>query len=371
MNKITQTDIARELRISRSTVTRVLHNDPSVKNETRRRVVDYLNRIGFYNQTHFSQEKILFCYDVVNPIVSDMTKQLREKLFFRNISFVSIDCRKDRRTFLREAETAAGLVFFGPFEEEYFNLAREVNPDLYIIHALSGGRRYANISIEPDDTVSGRLAAEYLYNMGHRDIMMLCLQKNGSSLTRAKSFIAEFMFRFPNCTVDPLFIQGPDPRWEEKFLAAMKRRKSFPTVVNCFGCCLQEGILQTFRKLKLAVPGDISFLSHDNPQDFGTKVSLVCDALVFDLREITRLVEYFIACRPLVADGSRLTISPEIRVEPHGTVAKLIRKTAGRHAAGMNFPADWTSQIIMEPNLVSTVTNTNNPNEKRINGGKK
>ena len=336
MNKITQTDIARELRISRSTVTRVLRNDPAVKSETRRRVVAYLNRIGFYNQTHFSQEKILFCYDAENKVVAEMTASLQEKLFFRNVAFVTVDCRKDRRTFLQEAETAAGLVFFGPFEETYFSLAREANPDLYIIHALSGGRRCANISIEPDDTTSGRLAAEYLYEMGHRDIMMLCLRNNGSSLARAKSFLAEFMFRFPNCTVDPLFIQSPDPRWEEKFLAAMKRRKSYPTAVTCFGCCLQEGILQTFRKLDLEVPRDISILSHDNPDDFGAKVSLVCDALVFDLREIMRLVEYFIVCRPLVADGSRLTISPEIRVKPHGTVAKIIRKADHSVAIRMN-----------------------------------
>ena len=191
--------------------------------------------------------------------------------------------------------------------------------------------------------------AEYLYDMGHRDIMMVCLRNNGSSMARAKSFLAEFMFNFPNCTVDPLFIQTPDPRWEEKFLTAMKRRKSYPTAVTCFGCCLQEGILQTFRKLDLEVPRDISILSHDNPDDFGAKVSLVCDALVFDLREITRLVEYFIACRPLVADGSRLTVSPEIRVEPHGTVAKIIRRSAAPFPGGMNFPADAASKIIMKP----------------------
>jgi hypothetical protein len=90
---------------------------------------------------------------------------------------------------------------------------------------------------------------------------------------------------------------------------------------------MQEGILQTFRDLNLTVADDISILSHDNPQDFNANVSRICDALVFNLQEITRLVEYFIACRPLAADGSRLSISPEIRVEPHGTVAKLPLKS--------------------------------------------
>jgi hypothetical protein len=177
--------------------------------------------------------------------------------------------------------------------------------------------------------------------MGHRDIMMLSLRNNTSCLTRAKSFVSEFMFRFPNCTVEPILIQTPDPRWEEKFLAAMKRRKSFPTAVNCFGSCLQEGILLTLRKLGLAVPGDISFLSHDNPADFNAKVSRPCDAVVFDLQEITRLVEYFIACRPLAAGGSRLSISPEIRVEQHGTVAKIVRRTKkGCHADHAPVPVD-------------------------------
>jgi DNA-binding LacI/PurR family transcriptional regulator len=327
MNKITQADIARELQISRSTVTRVLRNNPSVKSSTRRRVVDYLNCIGYYNQTHFPQKKIIFCYEAKNSVVADMIKSLTGKLLFRKYNIVTLDCRKDKWAFMRELENAAILVFFSIFEEQYFTLAREVNPEIYIIHAFSGGMRCANISIEPDDTTSGRLAASYLYEMGHRDIMMICNKNNETSMQRTKSFLGEFMFRYPDCNVETLFIDGPDPQWEEKFLAALKQRKTLPSAVTCFSCSMQEGILQTFRDLNLIVADDISILSHDNPQDFNANVSRNCDALVFNLQEITRLVEYFIACRPLAADGSRLSISPEIRVEPHGTVAKLPQKS--------------------------------------------
>lgn len=325
MKKITLEDTARELGLSRSTIMRVLRNDTCVREATRQRVMEHLTRIGFYNRSHFSREKILLDSQQGAGPFLDIVRKLNETPFFRDIKFVQTDSSKNRASFLTEAADAAALVFFGATPAEYFAMAREANPDLYIIHALSSGMRCANVSIEPDDTASGRLAAEYLYEMGHRDIMMLCLRNNGSSMTRAKSFLAEFMFNFPNCTVDPLFIQNPDPRWEEKFLAAMKRRKSFPSVIACFGCALQEGILQSLDELHLAVPEDISILSHDNPADFHCPVSRPCDSLFFDLSEITRLVEYFIACRPLAKGGGKLCVSPEIRVERHGTV-KMIGK---------------------------------------------
>ena len=325
MKKITLEDTARELGLSRSTIMRVLRNDPCVREETRRRVTEYLTRAGFYNRSHYSREKILLDCRQDTPSIRNMIRDLEETPFFRNITFVWADCMNNRAAFLREVQDSAALVFFGATPRKYFLMAREANPDLFIIHALSGGMRCANVAIEPDDASSGRLAAEYLYEMGHRDIMAVCIRSNASCMTRAKSFVSEFTFQFPNGSVDPLLINEPDPQWEEKFLAAMKRRKTFPTAIACFGCTLQEGILQSLGKLRLSIPEDISILSHDNPEDFLCPVSRPCDSLVFDLSEITRLVGYFIACRPLAKGGGKLCVSPEIRVERHGTV-KMIGK---------------------------------------------
>ena len=42
--------------------------------------------------------------------------------------------------------------------------------------------------------------------------------------------------------------------------------------------------------------------------------------MVFELEDILHLVEYFIVCRPLAAGSNHLSISPELRIERHGTV---------------------------------------------------
>ena len=250
---MTHADIAAELGLSRSTVTRVLRNDSSVRRETRKRVVDHLNRIGYYNQTRVAKEKILFCYQEQAPILNDVVRQLKGKTAFRNTVFMIINCMKEKSVFLKEAESATILVFFGILKEDFFALARGANPDLYIIHALSGGVRKANISIEPDNTTSGRLAAEYMYEAGHRDLMMVSLANNPSSLVRAKSFVSEFLFRFPECRVEVHLIHGPDPLWEEKFFHALKRRQQMPSGIVCFGCSLQSGLLRQLDRLNLAI----------------------------------------------------------------------------------------------------------------------
>lgn len=324
MKKITHAEIAGELKLSRATVTRVLRNDRCVRKETRKRVLDHLNKIGYYNQKHFAQEKILFCYRGSQPsMIKGLVETLKKKPFFRDTVFAMEDLHQDRGAFLREAETASVLVFFGKRNEEDFILAREANPDLYIIHAMAGGMRCANVAIEPDNTTSGRLAAEYLYRKNHRDILMAALAGNPNSMQRVKSFAAEFMFRFASCRVEVHLIHGPDPLWEEKFFQILQRRKSPPSAIVCMGCSLQEGIIRQVKRVGLSVPEDVSILSHDNPEDFNTKVTHSCDAVVFDLREILRLVEYFLVCRPLAAEAAHLSVSPEIRLECHGTVKHL------------------------------------------------
>ena len=320
MKKITHADIAGELCLSRATITRVLRNDPCVRKETRKRVVDHLNRIGYYNQTHSAREKILFSYQRNPPMIRDLLENLKKKPFFRNTDFVSVNIEEDRSRFLKEVESASILVIFGIRSEKEFLLAREANPDLYIIHALSGGVRFANISIEPDNTTSGRLAAEYVYNMGHRTIMTLTLASNPSSLMRVKSFASEFLFRFPQCRITAMLVHGPDLHWEEKLLEELQKQKPFPTAIVCFGCSLQNGLLRQLKKLKKQVPEEVSILSHDNPSDFNAKVTRNCDAVVFELEDILHLVEYFIVCRPLAAGSNHLSISPELRIERHGTV---------------------------------------------------
>lgn len=320
MKKITHADIAGELNLSRATITRVLRNDPCVRKETRKRVVDHLNRIGYYNQTHCSREKILFSYHSKPPMIRDLLGKLKKKPFFRDTDFVSVNPVEDRSRFLKEVESASILVIFGIRPEKEFLLAREANPDLYIIHALSGGSRYADVSIEPDNTTSGRLAAEYIYNMGHREIMTLTLANNPSSLMRVKSFASEFLFRFPQCNITVFQVYGPDQLWEKKLLNELRKRRPFPTAIVCFGCDLQNGLLRQLKTLKKSVPEQVSILSHDNPANFNANVSRNCDAVVFDLEDILRLVEYFIVCRPLAVSSNRLSISPELRIAQHGTV---------------------------------------------------
>ena len=116
---MTHADIAAELGLSRSTVTRVLRNDSSVRRETRKRVVDHLNRIGYYNQTRVAKEKILFCYQEQAPILNDVVRQLKGKTAFRNTVFMIINCMKEKSVFLKEAESATILVFFGILKEDF------------------------------------------------------------------------------------------------------------------------------------------------------------------------------------------------------------------------------------------------------------
>ena len=60
INKVNFRELARELDISVMTLYRVLNNVPSVRPETRRRVIDALNRHGFYALRQTKRIRVIF-----------------------------------------------------------------------------------------------------------------------------------------------------------------------------------------------------------------------------------------------------------------------------------------------------------------------
>ena len=110
INKVNFRELARELDISVMTLYRVLNNVPSVRPETRRRVIDALNRHGFYALRQTKRIRVIFDFSE-NQYQQHYGMQLMQRLSSRDYSCVITDHRKNLSRFHDASEDIFILVF--------------------------------------------------------------------------------------------------------------------------------------------------------------------------------------------------------------------------------------------------------------------
>ncbi len=323
MKKITQEEAARQLGLSRSTIVRCLRNDPAVKQKTRQRVVRFLNSNGFSRQNLNMQNTILVGSRGENVFQSNLVRHLENCLRIRQMHLIQADIEKDPAHFMELARRADTVVFGSLYDPRIMQKALDVNPDLYSINVLSDGTRATNISIETDNHVGGELAAHYLMDMGHRDILIVTVQNAPALAARQKSFEIEFRHFCPDSRVDIFGINAPAPAWQDQLYDFLRNRETIPTAVFCTGHTLQDSTVDVLKKLGLQVPADVSILSHDRPEDFLTDIKYPCDHIYYEMSEIFQIMEYFVVNRPLLPTGSHWTVAPELYIRQEGTVRKI------------------------------------------------
>ena len=189
MAEITIKDIAKECGVGVSTVSRALNNHPDINPETRRKIMEVIERTGFIPNNSARNLKrtdakciAMLVKGITNPffskmieIIEDEAKRKRYALVLRHVEAqedeldVALELEKEKR--LR------GIVFLGGmFRHSQEKLDKLKVP--YIFCAISveafaqaGEAKFSNIAV--DDCLESRKMTEYLLDLGHRRIAFI------------------------------------------------------------------------------------------------------------------------------------------------------------------------------------------------------
>ena len=189
MAEITIKDIAKECGVGVSTVSRALNNHPDINPETRRKIMEVIERTGFIPNNSARNLKrtdakciAMLVKGITNPffskmieIIEDEAKRKRYALVLRHVEAqedeldVALELEKEKR--LR------GIVFLGGmFRHSQEKLDKLKVP--YIFCAISveafaqaGEAKFSNIAV--DDCLESRKMTEYLLGLGHREIALI------------------------------------------------------------------------------------------------------------------------------------------------------------------------------------------------------
>lgn len=290
MTRPTIKDIAEDCGVSLSTVSLVLNNNPRISEETKNRVMASVSRFGYEPNIHarglaskssravsvvVTQLQHVFADVYIGEIVSGIYDYLAEQRYkllldVANLRFIQTQEYMN----ILKSKRADGMFFIASslFDQYLKAFEKSDYPFMLINHYFPGSSLNY---ICADYVDSGRQAAQYLLELGHRKIGLI----TGTNVQTAEDFMHSFMDTCKAGGVTESGVIWADGRFSEEkgAQAASDLLAKHPdmTALMCGNDRMAIGALQYVQTKKLRVPDDISVMGVDDlPQASFTMPSL-------------------------------------------------------------------------------------------------
>jgi LacI family transcriptional regulator len=276
-SRITLLDIAADADVSRSTVSLVIRNVPSVAETTRKRVLRSIKKLGYvYHRGAASLRKQhshavgLIISDITNPFFAEIIVAIEERLgeagFVTLLGNTSENHSKEERLLRTMQEFPAdGILICPTLHGEPLrtpNLGEAFPVVAFARHVP--GLDYVGI----DNAQGALLAIEHLYRIGHRRIGFLGANPNLVAVDdRLKGY--QQAFSQLQLELDPLLVLSTDLNRRGGFdgVQELMKAKNPPSAVICFNDVVALGAMEGIQRLGRKPGVDVGVVGFNNIPD--------------------------------------------------------------------------------------------------------
>ena len=278
---VTLKDIADELNISTNAVSRALRNMPDISQETTSLVHQTAERLGYRKNIAASclktSKSMMFGIavpDICNPVFSYMYKGIEKICSQTNYSLMlgnSNENPKEENTMI-DNMIAHGVdgIFIVPGKQsvsQYSQLSKTNIP--YVVLQRKNFSSCASF-VQSDDYEGGYLAAKHLYELGHREFVLIFPDMSiSSSKDRYDGFVSYLSNQ--GLSADNIsFLECNGTRADGYAVTVDWLRqqhtinKLSATAIFCFSDYIAYGVYSALSEHGLSIPEDISVVGYDN-----------------------------------------------------------------------------------------------------------
>jgi DNA-binding LacI/PurR family transcriptional regulator len=269
-------DIARAAGVSHSTVSRALADSPLVKEGTKQRVCRLAREMG-YSPSAIARSLVtkktrtigLVVTTIADPFVAEIVRGVEETALDRgyNILLCNSNAQPQRElaavSTLREKRVDGIIVSASRVGDLYLPMLVETGVPIVLVNNEHSGRYV--YSVATDDEIGGRLATEYLLDLGHTCIGYISgPEMHRSSINRLQGYRQAFQAR--GLTSDQRWIVpgDGDARGGEEGMAHLLSLPTPPSAVFCYNDVTAIGALLAARRLDWVVPDQVSVMGYDD-----------------------------------------------------------------------------------------------------------
>lgn len=273
MKKITIKDVAREAGVSIATVSNALNNADVVQPKTREHVLAVAQRLNYVPnlngkrlRTAQSRTIGLFVASMTGDYYGNMADTMHyicQKHGYELHIFMASDARSIQEKLMNHMVDGA-VVFFGTLTAQERQRLRQTDLPVVFVDQEEKGEKVSSVLYESYQ--AGRMAAEYLLGLGHRDLMHIFgLENNYDSQQRRAGFL------------DVLKESGVDFRPENMLSGRFERAAAYremrrylseehplPEAIFAANDLSAIGCMEALRQFGVRIPEDISIIGCDD-----------------------------------------------------------------------------------------------------------
>jgi LacI family transcriptional regulator len=274
-SRITLLDIAADAEVSRSTVSLVIRNVPSVAETTRKRVLRSIKNLGYvYHRGAASLRKQhshavgLIVSDITNPFFAEIIVAIEERLaeagFVTLLGNTSEDHSKQERLLRTMQEFPADGILICPTLHGDSLKRAPIWGEAFPVVAFARhapGFDYVGV----DNAQGALLAVEHLHQIGHRRIAFLGANPNLLACDdRLKGY--QQAFSRLHLEFDPLLVLRSDLNRRGGFDGVQKlmKAKNPPSAVLCFNDAVALGAIEGIQRLGRKPGVDVGIVGFNN-----------------------------------------------------------------------------------------------------------
>ena len=273
-------EVARRAGVSTATVSRVLSRPDVVAEETRKKVLQTIERLGFTpnsaaaNLRKLRTGKLLVTVpDISNPFFSQILQGIEDAAQQKGYSVLLGDTqhnakREERYASMLKRKEADGLIFLGHrLPKEAAALVKAAAPRCApVVNGCEFSPTLGVPSVHIDNAGAAAEAMDHLFRLGHRHIAVIT-GPLVSPLSRDRLRGVKAQAKARGVEGELVVVQGDfsiasGAAMGEQILRGNDR----PTAVFCFNDGMAIGVIQTAKRLGRRIPEDVSIVGFDDIQ---------------------------------------------------------------------------------------------------------
>lgn len=276
---ITIKDIAKMTNLSVSTVSRALNNHPAINENTRKMVMEYVERLHYIpnrtaqNLVNRKNHTIGFMIpDIADSFFSQAAIGVEEIMHQNQHDVIYATTNRESNRVLDFLTKAQEYRYSGVFitpDEWNDDLIRQIHNARMPVVSLRRKTPFTKPEIpyvDSDHYAGFKEATEYILSLGHKEIGLITA-KTQIYIERQRGY--ETVMLSNNLTPHVLCFEQPIPsqkRYEAGYQAARKLLEEFPdiTAIVATDDKFAIGAMEYLNEMSLDVPGDISILGCDH-----------------------------------------------------------------------------------------------------------
>lgn len=267
-------DVAKSAKVSVGTVSNVLNRPEIVAEKTLNRVRETIKELGFVpngfaRQLRFGNSRTigLIVPDVSNPFFTEVARGVEDGANKRD--YAVFLCNSDESVVKEERyinvliEQQVRGVLFAPsdIKSNRMDEMKGRGISVTLLDRELKGNNHCSISV--DDIYGGRIAIEYLSDLGHHDIAWVCGPDSIPQVAERGIGVAKAA-KAGNVKIETIRVSLMNSGQGEEAAKAILELPTLPTAVFCANDLLALGVMRGLMAAKVKVPDQVSILGYDD-----------------------------------------------------------------------------------------------------------